>query len=71
MKNTRNTERIPFQFRAEFFNLWNWHIFEQQSTTLTATASAFTIDVSRPTFRVWNGKVTAPRNIQVGVRIDF
>ena len=70
IKNTRITERLNFQLRAEFFNLWNWHVFNATGDTRGAN-EAFTYDVSSPQFGTWNGTVTNPRNIQVGARIEF
>jgi hypothetical protein len=29
------------------------------------------IDVSGPTFGMWNGRVSTPRNIQFGVKVQF
>jgi hypothetical protein len=68
MKNTKATERIAFEIRAEAFNLWNWHIF---SGTGEFGAGAFDTNVASPTFGMWNGAVSAPRNIQLGARILF
>jgi TonB dependent receptor len=59
-KNFQITEGINFQVRGEFFNVWNWHIFR-----------GFDTDVANPTFGMWDGTVTAPRNIQVGARVTF
>ncbi len=67
MKTTRLTERVGFQFRADFFNAWNWHQF----LAVGLYGSAFDTDVSSPTFGQWNGTVTAPRNIQFGMKILF
>ncbi|MCI0724964.1 MAG: carboxypeptidase regulatory-like domain-containing protein [Acidobacteria bacterium] len=65
IKNTRITENVNLQFRAEFFNLFNWHI-------LTGPYySAFNEDVSSPRFGMWNGTVSAPRNIQFGMKLQF
>jgi hypothetical protein len=71
VKNTRITERVNFQLPAEFFNLWNWHIFEQQGNEFTTNPSAFNTNVASPGFGTWNGSVTAPRNIQIAGRITF
>jgi hypothetical protein len=60
-KNTSIGERVGIQFRAEFFNIWNWHIF----------STAFDTDVSSPNFGAWNGGVTPPRNIQFGLKVVF
>src|SRR5205823_12548519 len=59
-KNTQISERVNLQLRAEFFNVWNWHIFNCSSQCFGGLA--FTNDVSSPTFGMWNGAVTTPRN---------
>ena len=71
VKNTKITERTSFEIRAEFFNIWNWHVFESQGNVFISNPAAFTTDVSSPSFGMWNGSVTAPRNIQVGARVTF
>jgi hypothetical protein len=71
IKNSRITEHVNFQIRAEFFNLWNWHIFDQQGNEFTTNPSAFTTDVASPSFGTWNGSVTSPRTIQVAGRLTF
>lgn len=67
-KETQITERVKFTLRFEFFNVWNWHKF---TTSGAFGDSAFDIDIASPTFGLWNGAVTNPRNIQVGGRISF
>ncbi len=70
IKTTPITERVSFQFRAEFFNIWNWHVFSSGATW--GNALAFGYDVANTaTFGRWVGPVTAPRNIQVGAKIIF
>jgi carboxypeptidase family protein len=68
-KTTKVTERVGIEIRVEAFNLWNWHTFT------IAGNSGFGLpindDVSSPTFGVWGGAVSAPRNIQVGAKIVF
>jgi hypothetical protein len=64
IKDTRFTERIGLQFRAEFFNVWNWHTF-------TGGGPAFTTDLASPDFGMWNGTVTSPRTIQFGMKLMF
>jgi len=54
-------EHLRIQFRAEFFNIWNWHSFENN----------FTNDVSNASFGVWSGSVSNPRNIQFGAKLIF
>lgn len=71
MKNISITERLKFQLRAEFFNLWNWHIFQAQGNSFSENTSAFSTDVGSPSFGLWNGSVTAPRTIQLAGRVTF
>jgi len=59
--NIAITERVRAQLRFEFFNAWNWHIL----------GNNFVTDVSSPSFGTWNGGVSSPRNIQMGVRFTF
>lgn len=61
MKNTKIMEKVSVQFRGEFFNIWNMHSF----------TSNFGTDVSSQTFGMWNGGVTAPRNVQAGLKVIF
>ena len=70
IKNTRIAETVTIQIRAEFFNVWNWHSFNNVGTN-TAGARAFDVDVSSPNFGMWNGAVSSPRNIQVGAKVFF
>ncbi len=62
------TERVKFQFRAEFFNLFNWHNFTASGQW---GSQPFTTDLASPDFGKWNGSVTSPRNIQLGARFEF
>ncbi len=60
-KNTNIGERYKVQFRAEFFNLTNSPFFEARNQTTDVTNQDF-------------GKIisgSAPRNIQMGIRILF
>lgn len=69
MKTTSITEKVGVQFRANFFNAWNWHMFNcPQFCTGTFP---FNIDVASPGFGSWNGSVTNPRNIQFAMKILF
>ncbi len=68
-KTTSITERVKFQFRAEFFNLWNWHMFTRGTTW--AEAGPFGTDLASPNFGMWTGEVTTPRNIQMGAKVIF
>jgi hypothetical protein len=68
-KDFRINERMKFQLRGEFFNLFNWHNFVAGSQSWGA--QAFNTDISSPDFGIWNGSVSSPRNIQVGARFEF
>jgi hypothetical protein len=68
-KNTNITERLRFQIRAEFFNLFNIHYFTQGTTW--GQGGAFITDVGSPLFGTWTGNVTTPRNIQLAARFSF
>ena len=69
IKDIRITERLNLQLRGEFFNIWNWHTFN--CSTQCFGAGAFGNSVGDPTFGMWNGSVTSPRNIQVVGRLTF
>jgi hypothetical protein len=73
LKSTRISERVNLQIRAEFFNVWNWHCFTSRGGEGQAWNgfSIFDTDVSGATFGMWNGEVSDPRNIQVGVKLIF
>jgi hypothetical protein len=68
-KNTPINERVRFQIRAEFHNLFNNHYFTQGTTW--GQGGAWVTDVGSPLFGTWTGAVTGPRNIQVAGRISF
>ena len=70
IKETRLTERFGLQFRAEFFNVWNWHCFTGAGYG-NSFGGAFTTDVASPEFGMWNGNVTSPRTIQFGMKLMF
>jgi len=69
IKNIKITERLNFQLRGEFFNIWNWHTFARDSRE--EGALAFNTDISSTDFGAWGGNVTNPRNIQVAARLTF
>jgi len=73
LKNTRLGERFNLQFRAEFFNVWNWHTFTSPGgeSGLEEGFQVIDIDVSSPAFSMWNGRVSTPRNIQFGLKFQF
>jgi hypothetical protein len=68
-KNTKITEKLGFQIRAEFFNLFNLHFFTQGTTW--GQGGAFVTDLGSPLFGTWTGGVTTPRNIQLSARFSF
>jgi hypothetical protein len=68
-KNTLITEKIGFQIRAEFFNMFNLHFFTQGTTW--GQGQSFVTDLGSPLFGTWTGAVTTPRNIQLAARISF
>jgi hypothetical protein len=68
-KDFRVTEGLKFQLRGEFFNLWNAHNFTPAGQSWGA--QAFTTNIASPDFGVWTGTVSAPRNIQLGARVEF
>ncbi|MDQ3255095.1 MAG: TonB-dependent receptor [Acidobacteriota bacterium] len=68
IKDTRFGERLNLQLRFETFNVWNWHIF---SGSGSFGNSAFTTNIADPNFGRWNGAVSNPRNIQLGVRVEY
>ena len=59
-KNVRVAELVNIQLRFEFFNVFNWHIF-----------NGWNQDVSSPAFGNWTGGVSAPRNLQLGAKVTF
>jgi hypothetical protein len=69
IKDTKITERVNFQIRAEFFNIWNWHTFTCSNQCFGSTP--FDTDISSPLFGMWNGGVSNPRNIQLAGRFEF
>jgi hypothetical protein len=68
VKKTRITEKTGLQFRADFFNLFNWHMF---TPTGYFIGQAFDTDLASPTFGNWNGSVSFPRSIQFGLQFLF
>ncbi|PYT30882.1 MAG: hypothetical protein DMG57_06990, partial [Acidobacteria bacterium] len=67
-KKTKVGERLTFTIRAEAFNALNNH---NLACTDVGGCSAFNTDISSVDFGKWNGKVSAPRNIQLVGRIEF
>jgi len=71
VKNTNITERVNLQFRAEFFNIWNWHTFTNPGGDGGFNSGVIDIDVASPSFGDWNGTVSLPRTIQFGLKLVF
>jgi hypothetical protein len=71
VKTTSIKEKVSIQIRGELFNVWNWHSFNNPGQYLSGVGSAWTTDIASPAFGMWNGSVTAPRNIQLGMKILF
>ncbi|MCI0422512.1 MAG: TonB-dependent receptor [Acidobacteria bacterium] len=69
-KVTQISEKVSIQIRAEAFNVWNWHIFTQAGANF-AGFNVVNTDVASPSFGMWRGGVSRPRNIQVGAKIIF
>jgi hypothetical protein len=69
IKNVKLTERFDLRFQAEFFNIWNQHIFVCETRCFGTTA--FDNDIASPTFGQWNGNVSTPRNIQFALKLLF
>jgi hypothetical protein len=80
-KNTRISERVNFQLRAELYNAFNLHMFVNDGNFNQSGNFAFNNDtaqfitfpdsVKAPSFGLWNGNVSAPRRLQIGARIEF
>jgi hypothetical protein len=70
-KNTKISERVNFQFRAELYNAFNLHMFVNDGNFNQSGNFAFNNDVSSPNFGAWTGNVSAPRRLQLGARIEF
>jgi hypothetical protein len=71
IKNTRIGEKVNFQFRAEFFNLGNFHYFVNGGNFNIGGNLPFDTNVSSPNFGRWTGNVSPPRTIQFGARVEF
>jgi hypothetical protein len=71
VKTTSIKEKVSLQIRAELFNVWNWHSFNNPGQFSSGVGSAWTTDIASPSFGLWNGTVSTPRNIQLGAKIIF
>ena len=67
LKNTRITERVNLQFRAEFFNIANHANFGTPNTVVFSSASS----TPAPTAGVITSTATTSRQIQFGLKLLF
>jgi hypothetical protein len=71
MKDTRITERINLQFRAEIFNLFNHPNFSlPTSTNFVSGATVGTVNIN-PSAGIITSTVTPSRQIQFGLKLIF
>ena len=76
-KDMQIIDRLKFQLRGDAFNVFNNHYFITVGVSNSSGysngmgGSAFTTDVSSPSFGMWNGTVTQQRNLQVSGRFVF
>ncbi len=63
-------ERVKMEIHAEMFNIFNNHYFTCDGQAF-GDCIPFNNDPSSTSFGVWNGTVTAPRNIQLVGRVTF
>jgi hypothetical protein len=66
VKNVHISEGVKAQLRGEAFNVWNLHNFSGRGYN-----AAFNNDISSGSFGMWNGTVSAPRNVQLVGRLTF
>ena len=71
IKNTRILEKVNFQIRAEFFNMWNQHRFINAGGFNIGGNFPFDTNIASPNFGKWTGDVSSPRTVQLGARIEF
>ena len=69
-KKVQITEKWSFQFRAEAFNIWNWHFFAPGDST-GAGAVPINTSVGSPSFGTWYGNTNFPRVVQFGLKLLF
>ena len=71
VKNVQIGERMRFQLRGEFFNLFNSHYFVNASSFNISGNLPFDTNLASPNFGRWTGNVSDPRTIQIGARFEF
>ncbi len=67
-KEINIAEKMKVQLYGQFFNMWNWHVL---SSSGEWGSNVVNNDINSSEFGMWNGSVTNPRNIQLGLRISF
>jgi hypothetical protein len=74
LKNTRITERTSIEFRAEFFNVWNYASFQSpqagNQTGLAFFGNYGVVDVSGGTSAIL-ATANRPRTIQFALKLSF
>jgi Carboxypeptidase regulatory-like domain/TonB dependent receptor len=72
-KDTKLFERLSMQFRAEFFNIFNQHVFATPGLTPQSGAgvSSNMRTLGSPGFGVSTATLFDPREIQLGLRLIF
>ena len=70
LKNTRITERINLQFRAEVYNVFNRIQFDQPGTSGDTLSSPGTFGLSESTLTQPDG-TTSARQIQLALKLIF
>jgi len=77
IKNIQIGEKLRFQLRGEFFNLFNQHFFVNAVGTPDnisgggGTFAPFDTNIASPNFGRSTGSVSDPRTIQIGARFEF
>jgi hypothetical protein len=61
VKKTRITERVTFEFRAEFFNIFNHPTFSANGTNINNSGFA----------KMSSSTVSSPREVQFNARLNF
>jgi hypothetical protein len=72
LKNTKITERLSAQFRAEFFNIANRSDFVAPSNTLYSSAGPTDLGVANPIYGLIGATIpNSQREIQFGLKLLF
>lgn|GEM_PF-590817 len=71
IKNIQLGEKMRFQLRGEFFNVFNSHYFVNAGGFNIGGNLPYNTDIASPNFGRWTGNVSDPRTIQIGARFEF